>query len=304
MPLQPQRKTAKVKDNLNLKTTIKTKHNIGDSTMVADNVEARVLGIPGPAGEDGGGGIGDVNYTNFTPVPEDIGGIEAGETFDDVPVQTMWDKLLYPYQHPSFTTFYMASQSTTIEVGSAVIGGVRTFNWDTNNDQNVKPNTITILQGSTTIYQNGANDNNQDVNIGSDIIKTSASTQTWTIQSLNTREETISRNYSVRWRWANHFGNNNNTSLNESDILGLSDKSLVTGYSGIYSFSAGGGYKYICYPVAFGMYSKAVDVDTGFGMAMETAEIVNITNVNGIDEDYYVHRTTNFINGAIRIQLS
>ena len=304
MPLQPQRKTATVKDNLNLKTTIDTKHNIGDSTMVSTNVEARVLGIPGQKGEDGGGGVGDVNYTNFTPVPEDIGGIEAGETFDDVPVQTMWDKLLYPYQYPTFTNFYMAGQSTTIEVGSAVTGGVRTFTWDTNNDSNIKTNTIKILQNSSPIYQNGENDGTTDANIGSDIIKTSASTQTWVIESINTREETLSRNYSVRWRWANHFGNNNNTSLTETDILGLSDKALVTGYSGIYNFDAGGGYKYICYPVSFGMYSKAVDVDTGFGMAMENAEIVNITNDHGIDEDYYVHRTTNFINGAIRIQLS
>ena len=304
MPLQPQRKTAKVKDNLNLKTTINTKHNIGEATMLADTLEARVLGIPGPKGDDGTGGGGDESYTNFTPVPEDIGGIEAGETFDDVPLQTMWDKLLYPYQYPTFTNFYMGGQSTVIEVGSAIIGGVRNFQWSTNNAQNIKINTIEISSGSSIYYNNGANDGNQDVDIGSDVIKTSPSTQTYTIKSENSRDEILSRNYSVRWRWSNHFGNNNNTSLTESDILGLSDNALVTGYSGIYSFDAGGGYKFICYPVSFGMYNKAVDVDTGFGMAMENPDIVNITNVYGIDDDYYVHRTTNFINGAIRIQLS
>jgi len=304
MPLQPQRKTATITDNLNLKTTIKTKHNIGEAGMVSDNVEARVIGIPGPKGQDAGGEIGDVNYTNFTPVPEDIGGITAGETFDDVPVQTMWDKLLYPYQYPTFTNFYMGSQSTVIEVGSAVIGGIRTFNWSTSNDTNIKTNTIRILQDSSPIYTNGENDGTQDVNIGSDIIKTSPQTQSWLIESTNTKEEILTRTYSVRWRWSNYFGNNNELSLDESDVLGLSDRSLVTSYSGIYNFVAGGGYKYICYPVSFGLYNKAVDVDTGFGMAMEPAEILNITNGDGISADYYIHRTTNFINGAIRIQLS
>jgi hypothetical protein len=51
-------------------------------------------GIPGPEG--GGGGV----YTNLTPVPVTLGGIEAGSTFDDTPITDVLDQLLYPYQEP------------------------------------------------------------------------------------------------------------------------------------------------------------------------------------------------------------
>lgn len=49
------------------------------------------------------GGGGGVLYTNENPVPEDIGGIHAGETFDQVTVQEIFDKLLYPTLTPTLT---------------------------------------------------------------------------------------------------------------------------------------------------------------------------------------------------------
>lgn len=62
MALLPQRRTATLKTNVNLRTTVLTKQNIGDSTMVSDNVEARVLGIPGTAGTDGVDGAQALNW--------------------------------------------------------------------------------------------------------------------------------------------------------------------------------------------------------------------------------------------------
>lgn len=49
-------------------------------------------GIVLPQGAGSGG-----KYTNNTPTPASLGGIEKGETFDNVPFADMFTKLLYPY---------------------------------------------------------------------------------------------------------------------------------------------------------------------------------------------------------------
>ena len=56
---------------------------------------------------------GKVNYTNDTPTVSALGGIEAGETFDNVSITDMLTKLLYPYVAP------------TISLGSTVAKGYK-----------------------------------------------------------------------------------------------------------------------------------------------------------------------------------
>lgn len=56
MALLPQIRTATLKTNVNLKTTVNKLQNIGQTTMVSQDSEARVLGIPGTAGQDGSDG--------------------------------------------------------------------------------------------------------------------------------------------------------------------------------------------------------------------------------------------------------
>ncbi|HHA18292.1 MAG TPA: hypothetical protein ENK70_01125 [Methylophaga sp.] len=289
----------------NVKVTEFTKHNLGVATMQClDEVRARVLGIPGPKGEDGDGGSGGGSYTNFTPVPETIGGIEAGSTFDDEPLTGMQDKLLYPFQFPAFTSFSIQGQSTTLEVGQAVTGGIRTFQWNTSNQENIIDDDIKIIQGFTVLINGTANDGSEDLDIGSDIVKTSATSQRWSIETHNTQFDTFSRNFNVNWRWRVHYGNHLNPSLIEADVLALSNSLLATGYARTYNFPAQEGYKYICYPTSFGLYSKADDPDTGFQVAMQAPVILSVMNSHGVATDYYINRTTNVINGEINIRLS
>ena len=51
---------------------------------------------------DGSGEI--LNYTNATPTPETIGGIDVGSTFDEKTMKEMWDALLYPTLWPTAGT--------------------------------------------------------------------------------------------------------------------------------------------------------------------------------------------------------
>lgn len=286
------------KTNLNLKTDQYSQGNIGTSTMATDQQEARVIGIPGKDGTNAGSGT----YTNTDPVPYDVGGIESGETFYSVPLEDMWNKLLYPYVQPIFSAFSMVTGTILYEVGDTLIGGFKTFTWSTTYPGNINPDSISIDQNGTTIANGLTDDGSEYIDIGIDITPTSSIIYTWLIKSLNTDNSVSSKSFLIEWKWSNYYGISLNASLTEAEILDLPNKNLVDNYVGTYSYPPLG-YKYICYPVLFGQYTTAKDVDTGFAIAMNDPIIINILNSYGISEDYYVYRTTNIINGSINIIL-
>ena len=60
------------------------------------------------------GGATAVYYTNSTPVPQTIGGILAGSTFSNVPIQDIITRLLYPYLPP---TLNLSLSTYFVEIG-------------------------------------------------------------------------------------------------------------------------------------------------------------------------------------------
>ena len=150
---------------------------------------------------------------------------------------------------------------------------------------------------------NFASDGTEDINIGGDIIKSSAETNTWKISAQNTRGQSISRNFNVNWRWRTYYGTSSQETLTESEIKSLISTSLDANFTGNKSV-AGGGYKYFAYPTDFGLKTNFQDVTSGFAVAMNPALTVTLVNDFGISTDYYVHRTTNPIVGALIVAVS
>jgi hypothetical protein len=243
-------------------------------------------------------------FTNANPMPEDVGGYEPGSTFDDATLQQLFQNLLYPYQYPAVTSFSIPGQATTLEVGDSVPGGLTTFNWDISNDVNVNTNSISIKdETSNTLYSVSlTNDNNESIDIGSAITKTSASSNTWRLSAQNTRGQSISRTFNVYWKWRTYYGTSPNTSLSENEVKSLVSTSLDSNFSGNKSVSSEN-YKYFAYPTSFGLKSTFQDAVNGFAVAMEPAETLSITNEFGISTDYYIHRTTNPIVGSLTVKV-
>ncbi|MGJ8685844.1 MAG: hypothetical protein ACSHWQ_00085 [Spongiibacteraceae bacterium] len=70
--------------------------------------------------ENAGTGGGSVTYTNATPTPISVGGIETGSTFNETTFSEFVDQLLYPELFPSLTNpsaSFTASQSGFREIG-------------------------------------------------------------------------------------------------------------------------------------------------------------------------------------------
>ena len=251
---------------------------------------------------DNAGGSGpsvDDEYIRTKPTPIEVGGAEVGTTFSGTTADAL-DKILYPYVNPRFTSFSMSSQTSTLEVGDKITGGVRRFNWNIDVDDNVASNSISIYANGL-LQGNLINDDTQDINIGSDIVKTSATTQNFKIEAENTESHNFNRSFNIYWRWRGYYGTGNST-ITESDILSLENSRLYNNENNTYNCPANN-FKWICYPTVFGLASKFTDIDTGFGVAMESPIITQVTNAYGIQTDYYCYRTTNSLVGSIRIKI-
>lgn len=240
--------------------------------------------------------------TNATPTPTTIGGITAGTTFNSLPVETVLQNLLYPYQAPAFTSFTLSSQTTPLEVGASVTGGARTFAWTTSNSANIATNTLSITDvtgGNTTLASTLANSGSTSLTLTA-VTKVIATTHQWKIQATNTQSNTLSSTYTVTWQWRRFYGESVNTTLAAVDVQSLRVGALSSAFAGTYAFSAGG-YKYIAYPTTFGTASSFKDQSTNLDVPFQPIQIISITNANGIATNYNIHRTTNILGSAINI---
>jgi len=251
---------------------------------------------------DGAGGASvDDTYVRPTSIPATVGGATAGTTFDGTVADAL-DKVLYPYVKPTFSSFYLNDQITSLEVGDNVAGGSRTFTWATNTSENIAANTIKITSGGTTILDLAANDGTETFDIGADIVKTTNTTNYFYIYATDTQSNTLSRIYAVYWKWRLHYGSSPLETMDETNVKSLQSSLLYTTENYTYNTPTDN-YKWICYPTTFGVASKFTDVDTGFGVAMEPVQTVSVTNSFGIVQDYYCYRSTNSMAGAVSIKI-
>ena len=238
-------------------------------------------------------------------MPNDVGGWEAGTTFSNVSLDSMWDGLLYPYQYPGFNSFSINGQNSTIEVGDSIPASV-TFIWSTANDSNIKSNSISIydVTGSKTLLSGSTNDGTEAITMSGSITKTSATSHTFKIEGENNKSDKFSKNKVYYWRWRLFYGEDTNSGpLTESNVESLRASLLTNSFARTYSFVAGG-YKYIAYPSSFGTATTFKDTSTNLDVPFENYYIVSITNGFGQTTDYKVHRTTNVLGGDINIQVS
>lgn len=62
----------------------------------------------------------EIKYTNSEPIVTPLGGVKAGETFNNVSVADMLTKILYPYTKPTIATMAATATGGTFEKGTSV----------------------------------------------------------------------------------------------------------------------------------------------------------------------------------------
>jgi len=253
----------------------------------------------------------DLEYTNATPLEVAHGGYPIGSTFSNVDFQTLMDTILYPYQTPSFASFYIATGPSEAEVGETVLVGVFNFTWNWNNSQNVSGGTLDIydVDNDNFLYTDVSTASPQSHDFSAGIQKTIVDTHQWkAMANMNdegSNAEFTSSTETVYWRWARYYGSGA-SSLNASEVTGLTNTQLATGYANAstgYDMDATN-YKWLCYPSTWGEATEFTDKSTQLEVPMSGSFTMNVTNQYGITEEYRLHRTLNFLGGAVTILVS
>jgi hypothetical protein len=260
-------------------------------------VQVDLSGLPGVSGN---------TYTNTTPTPTTIGGIEAGSTFTAQTMQQMWDALLYPYQYPAFTSFARTNLSSVYELGENILIGSQTFSWSNSNDSNIQTNSIYIEQLSpATVTLVSAL--NPDGSTGFTLTTTTNRTTTgslslYRITGTNTQAGTFNSTISANWRPRWYYGRSTNTSITGAEMTGFTGNALVSSVVDDYvTFSSGSGYLYLCVPDTLTQPTDLRDSVAGcFGtnIPYSTLSDITITNPYGVSITYKIYRTINQILGS------
>jgi len=254
--------------------------------------------------------LGGITYTNASTTPEDVGGIAAGSTFSAVTMQEMWDDLLYPYQDPTFSSFSISGQSSTLEVGDSIPASV-TFTWGTTNSGNVSSNSLIIrdVTGASDLATGLADDSSEAIVMSGAIQLTAQGSYVFRIRGTDTDapSKDFQRDATYNWRWKFYWGTSATTTLTEAQI-----ESLPNGGNGLYSSlsrtysldAAASQYKYICYPATLGTLSTFTDTSTMLAVPFEAPYTVSVTNSFGQTTNYNVYKSTNMLGGAMNIAVT
>jgi hypothetical protein len=232
-------------------------------------------------------------------MPEEVGGYEVGTTFLDQDNDDMWDGLLYPYQYPAFTGFLISGQTTTLECGVDVAGGVRTFLWSTSNPSNIQTNIIDVFNvtgGFVPIGLGLANDGTEDLDIGAAKVQTVHNlTWVWRINALNSKGQNFSRDYTVRWYSPTYYGVSA-PAATVTTIQGMT-KAVQAKANRTYAFSPTVQVFYYAFPASFGVLTSILDANGFETIGDWTLRVENFLNnspdYEGITTSYNIYEFNN-----------
>lgn len=267
--------------------------------------------------------LNDAAFVNPNPVPVTIGGVSAGESFPyRMSVQEMLDRILYPYQYPSFSSLSLQGIGSPREVGDSIPASV-TFDWVSVNPATIAPNTVDLIDvtGGNLVLATGIpDDGSEAVVMFGPIQLVAAGSYQFKIQALNTLGLPFSTLLTMQWQWRMFYGNSANVTLSEAQIQALANDLLTASYARTYAMAAGG-YKYICLAdAAGGQLNTVKDASTNLSVPMATAAddasysnvdgggysyaLVSVTNPFAVTTNYRVYRTKNSLGGAISLAVT
>lgn len=272
-----------------------------------------------PGGTGGSGNVIPQGPTTIT-----VGGVPIGTDlgFVSVPWQTIFIQTYYPYANPTFSSFIITGQATTVEVGTTISGN-HSFAWTFTNIGNVQANTMDILDvtGAVSLATNISIVSPSTQNVGS-VQLVLPGTYQWRGSADNTNLVTFnSAFFTVTWEWKVYTGTSASVTLNEAGIEGLVTAALQAGFANTYNFAAGN-YKYFCWPDSMGSPTAGTgfkDTNTLLSVAMASAVdnafysnvqngwsygLVSVTNTFGITTNYRVYRTKFQLGSTLQVLVS
>lgn len=212
------------------------------------------------------------------------------------------DAILYPYQEPTFSNFYISNKATILELGQELssVSDMFTFVWATTNSQNISDTGYNILDvtGSKTLATSiDTTSSMVNIDIDYQILSNSISSYIFQINTQNTNNDTFSKNYTISWRPRMFWGYSPDSSLTSTTIRDLQNSNLVLSANGTYNIDGNGEYIYFVVPQSFGSLIDEDGSNSRFlvGNLPNSSFVrvsINYVNTYNHTEAYYVYRTS------------
>jgi len=292
-------------NNLDLVEDVKFE---GNYAYVTKNGKTKKYLLPfgkamGGAGGKGGGGAPEFKYTNTLPTPNKVGGIPKGTVFNAMALNPLLTLLLYSYNEPYFTTFNM-DYKLVYEVGEPVSHQPKNAYWGINDTKMLEANSIEIkyVNEDIVIASNLPNTGFYEF-ISPDIVFNSPTQISFKISAMSTTLTPLQDYFAFDYKHRIYIGTNELTVVNQSEIKLLQLTDLVDTIDGKYPVDEEG-YKWVCYPVSFGLRRSFKDFETDIDIEMEDEIVVAVTNIYGLNINYYCHRSFYKLGSAMEIVVS
>lgn len=235
---------------------------------------------------------GSGSYTNSEETLNALGGIGKGSTFNNKTMTEMWNMLLYPYQTPAFTSFYIDGQATTVEMGTTLTGA-QTFNWATSNSSNINSDSLRITDvsgGNVILIDNTANDGTEDLNVGS-VVRTSEGTPTytWSIRGTDSNNDFFTYSHTITWSYLQFYGSATAIPINSAEIRALSSRFKSSGNT--FSLNTGTTYSdfMVCLPDGQTITSAIDTTVLGAAVTYAYVSTITVSIASGYTKSYNVY---------------
>jgi hypothetical protein len=184
-----------------------------------------------------GGGAGEFFYTQTAPLDEKstigVGGISANRTFEQVPLQQLFDEMFFPPLDNSYSisgggSYLFGEPNVTITV---------TVTFDQKNVKNFSDASVTLTSTRNVAPYNGTNIGASNVPTGKGTsavtnypnqLADSNQTTTWTLNAKENGVQLTAKTTQVTWFLNRYYGVVN---LNSLDPAGTSDFDLTSSYA-------------------------------------------------------------------------
>lgn len=252
----------------------KTYSNIKIEERIDDKIDEKLANFAG-----GGSGASEAEFVSYDN--ESLPSVTNVEECLDAIIAKIY------YVNPSITSFTCNPSKTAYEVG-AKISSIK-FNWTYNKEIDTQTLTDCTLADNTV----------REITYSTEL----STNKTFT---LNASDGTNSTSKSITFTFDNvriYYGASNApTDIYTDSFLYNLNMVLKTNISGTYTANATTN-KYFYIAIPRGLYSESVLVGKvgGFDTEFNKVGSVVITNVNNIDIDYYIYRSTNHSLGNITV---
>jgi len=228
---------------------------------------------------------GSETYTPQGITTATVGGILAGTDLTSTPIliQDLFDDIFYPYVDPSFSSFSVSGQSTTVEVGTT-LSGSKTFTWAISEGSGTV-STIDIYDSTdaSTLLAGTANDGSQAVTINTIQLNSNGATQIW--KGIGNNSDPVdtfdSSNFTVTGRYYRFYGPAAAEPTDSAEVRALPSSAFQTGST---SFNLSTGTTEVNFYVALPpsvTITSVIDLDAL--NAILTSEYVLIGTINVLD---------------------